>query len=117
AMQITDRNGFVLEITGFGDTARATRYNESLAQLRAEAVQRYLADKHNVSLMRMFAIGFGAARPMTQNVSTGDTATSTTSPRALNRRVEIRLLTNNAVPGAPMRTTTTGMATPEQKNP
>jgi hypothetical protein len=56
---------------------------------------------------------------VTQNVSTGDTATSTTtttSPRALNRRVEIRLLTNNAVPGAPMRTTTTGMTTPEQKN-
>ena len=118
AMQITDRNGFVLEITGFGDTARATRYNESLAQLRAEAVQRYLADKHNVSLMRMFAIGFGAARPMTQNVSTGDTATTTTSPRALNRRVEIRLLPNNAVPGAPMRTTTgsNSMAAPSQRN-
>jgi outer membrane protein OmpA-like peptidoglycan-associated protein len=120
ATQITDRNGFVLEITGFGDTARATRYNESLAQLRAEAVQRYLADRHNISLMRMFAIGFGAARPMTQNVSTGDTTgtATTTSPRALNRRVEIRLLTNNAVPGAPMRTSTTGiMSAPQQKNP
>lgn len=117
AAQITDRNGFVLEITGYGDTARATRYNDSLAQLRAEAVQRYLADRHNVPLMRMFAIGFGAARPMTQNVSTGETAS--TPPRALNRRVEIRLLTNNAVPGAPMRTTTTGstgMAAPGQKN-
>jgi outer membrane protein OmpA-like peptidoglycan-associated protein len=117
AAQITDRNGFVLEITGYGDTARATRYNDSLAQLRAEAVQRYLADRHNVPLMRMFAIGFGAARPMTQNVSTGETAS--TPPRALNRRVEIRLLTNNAVPGAPMRTTTTGttgMAAPSQKN-
>jgi OmpA-OmpF porin, OOP family len=119
ASQITDRNGFVLEITGFGDTARTTRYNESLAQLRAEAVQRYLADKHNISLMRMFAIGFGAARPVSQNVSTGDNA-MTTSPRALNRRVEIRLLTNNAVPGAPMRTTstgTTGMTAPSQRRP
>src|SRR5918911_3942676 len=119
ASQITDRNGFVLEITGFGDTARATRYNESLAQLRAEAVQRYLADKHNISLMRMFAIGFGAARPLTQNVSTGETTAPTPAmpSGALNRRVEIRLLTNNAVPGAPMRTSTTGMAAPEQKNP
>src|ERR1043165_4068768 len=117
AVQITDRNGFVLEITGFGDTARATRYNESLAQLRAEAVQRYLADKHNVSLMRMFALGFGAARPLTQNVSTSDATAQTTTPsRALNRRVEIRLLTNNAVPGAPMRTSTTGMASPQQRN-
>src|ERR1700742_3104558 len=100
ASQITDRNGFVLEITGFGDTARATRYNESLAQQRAEAVQRYLADKHNISLMRMFAIGFGAARPM-QNVSSGDASATPELP--LNRRVEIRLLTNSAVQGAPMR--------------
>jgi outer membrane protein OmpA-like peptidoglycan-associated protein len=119
ASQITDRNGFVLEITGFGDTARATRYNESLAQLRAEAVQRYLADKHNISLMRMFAIGFGASRPVSQNVSAADGAMAT-SPRALNRRVEIRLLTNNAVQGAPMRTTSTGttsMSAPSQRRP
>src|SRR5262245_53957250 len=53
ASQISDRNGFILEITGFGDTARATRYNQSLAQMRAEAVERYLADKKNIPVMRM----------------------------------------------------------------
>lgn len=113
ASQITDRNGFILEITGFGDTARANRFNENLAQLRAEAVQRYLADKKNVPVMRMFAIGFGAARPpVTQNVSATaeNTPTTPAASRALNRRVEIRLLTNNAVPGAPMRTSTSGGA-------
>jgi outer membrane protein OmpA-like peptidoglycan-associated protein len=116
ASQITDRNGFILEIIGYGDTAKATRYNQNLAQLRAEAVQRYLADKRSIPVMRMFALGFGAARPMTENVSTGETATP--SSRALNRRVEIRLLTNNAVPGAPMRTsTTTGSAAPSSSNP
>lgn len=106
ASQITDRNGFILEIVGYGDTAKANRFNQNLAQLRAEAVQRYLADKNNIPVMRMFALGFGAARPVTQTVSTEEGATPTNS-RALNRRVEIRLLTNNAVPGAPMRTTTT----------
>ena len=105
ASQITDRNGFILEIVGYGDTAKATRANQNLANLRAEAVQRYLADKNNIPVMRMFALGFGAARPVTQTVSTDEAATPATS-RALNRRVEIRLLTNNAVPGAPMRTTT-----------
>ncbi|HKP85770.1 MAG TPA: OmpA family protein [Blastocatellia bacterium] len=114
ASQITDRNGFILEITGFGDTAKASHYNENLAQLRAQAVQRYLADKNNVPVMRMFAIGFGASRPLaTQNVSTtSDTTTTatTTTPRALYRRVEIRLLTNNAVPGAPMKTSTSSGA-------
>jgi outer membrane protein OmpA-like peptidoglycan-associated protein len=98
ASQITDRRGFVLEIVGFGDTAKATRYNQSLAQLRAEAVQRYLADKDNVPLMRMFAVGFGAARPMTENVSTSEPASSSTGMALTQpRRVEIRLLTHAAV--------------------
>jgi len=104
---MTDRRGFVLEIIGYGDSARATRFNQSLAQLRAEAVQRYLADKDNVPLMRMFAVGFGAARPSMQNASTGATGTSTsgiTSTQTLPRRVEIRLLTNAAVEGTPTKT-------------
>lgn len=108
ASQITDRNGFILELIGFGDTARPTRFNQNLAQMRAEAVQRYLADKNNIPVMRMFALGFGAARPLnTEMVANTSSESAPPSSRALNRRVEIRLLTNNAVPGAPMRTTTT----------
>ena len=105
ASQIIDRNGFVLEITGYGDTARPTPYNQNLAQLRAEAVQRYLANKDNVPLMRMFAIGFGAARPSNQMVADGDANAGTgtgaaphTGPAQM-RRVDIKLLTNNAVTG------------------
>jgi outer membrane protein OmpA-like peptidoglycan-associated protein len=109
ALQITDRRGFVLEIIGYGDSAKATRFNQSLAQLRAEAVQRYLADRDNVPLMRMFAVGFGAARPMMQNASTGEgAATSTSSAPTLPRRVEIRLLTNAAVESTPTKNTSTG---------
>jgi outer membrane protein OmpA-like peptidoglycan-associated protein len=115
ASQITDRRGFVLEIVGFGDTTRATRYNQSLAQLRAEAVQRYLADKDNVPLMRMFAVGFGAARPMTENVSTSDgiSSSNSTAP-TLPRRVEIRLLTHAAVENLPAKTTTSGASSQNQ---
>jgi hypothetical protein len=63
----------------------------------------------------MYALGFGAGRPITQNVSTmpNDQTSTSASPistsnnsRALYRRVEIRLLTNNAVPTAPMRRAT-----------
>jgi outer membrane protein OmpA-like peptidoglycan-associated protein len=107
ASQITDRRGFVLEIVGYGDSPRATRYNENLAQLRAEAVQRYLADRNNVPLMRMFAVGFGASRPLIQNTSTGD-ATANSGTQTLPRRVEIHLLTNAAVEGRPLKTTSTG---------
>ena len=113
ASQITDRRGFVLEIVGFGDTARTTRYNQSLAQLRAEAVQRYLADKDNIPIMRMFAVGFGAARPMTENVSTTDATGASRAPTR-PRRVEIRLLTNAAVESVPAKTTTSGAASQNQ---
>jgi outer membrane protein OmpA-like peptidoglycan-associated protein len=105
ASQINDRRGFVLEIIGYGDSSKATRYNQNLAQLRAEAVQRYFADKNNVPLMRMFAVGFGAARPMMQNASSEPvTGTINTQPR----RVEIRLLTNAAVEGTPIKSRSTG---------
>ena len=105
ASQITDRRGFVLEIVGYGDSAKATNYNQSLAQMRAEAVQRYLADKDNIPLMRMFAVGFGAARPSMQNASASETSSSG-SAQTLPRRVEIHLLTNAAV--APVRTSAPG---------
>lgn len=115
ASQITDRRGFVLEIVGYGDSAKATRYNQSLAQLRAEAVQRYLADKDNVPLMRMFAVGFGASRPLLQNASTSEAAT--TGTQTLPRRVEIHLLTHAAVEGTPAKTATSGADAHSSQNP
>ena len=109
ASQITNRRGFVLEIVGYGDSAKASNYNQSLAQLRAESVQRHLADQKNIPLMRMFAAGFGATRPPIQAASTTG-ATSSGSAQTLPRRVEIRLLVNAAVertpaPGGAARTT------------
>lgn len=96
AFQITDRSGFVLEITGYGDTARPSKYNDNLAQSRAESVERYLADRHSVPIMRMFALGFGAPGPMAANVSnlSGGEAGSGGQVR---RRVDIRVLVNAAV--------------------
>jgi OmpA-OmpF porin, OOP family len=91
--RITDR-GFVMEIVGYGDSDKETNYNQRLAQLRAEAVQRYLADKRNIPIMRMFSAGFGAARPMMQNASASSTTSSSGTAQTLPRRVEIHLLTN-----------------------
>ena len=116
AKQISDRRGFVLEIVGFGDSEKANNYNESLAQLRAEAVQRYLADKDNVPLMRMFTVGFGGARPAIENASTSATSSSGTS-QALPRRVEIRLLTNAAVERTPATTGSRRAAASTSRNP
>jgi OOP family OmpA-OmpF porin len=99
ASQITDRSGFILEIIGHGDTDKTSRLNENLAKLRAEAVERYLADKKNVPVMRMFAIGFGAGRPLGQTASE-----SAAAGEGVSRRVDIRLLINNATAGNAVRT-------------
>ena len=87
AAQIRDRNNFILEIQGFADASGSEAYNNQLTQKRAEAVRRYLADKHNISLYRMHMLGFGEVRPVGDN--------TTKEGRAQNRRVEIHLLTRN----------------------
>jgi OmpA-OmpF porin, OOP family len=84
ASQIKDRNNFILEIEGFADSRGSDTYNYQLTQKRADAVRRYLADQHSVSLYRMHVLGMGALRAVADN--------QTPEGRAQNRRVEIRLL-------------------------
>ncbi|HKQ05923.1 MAG TPA: OmpA family protein [Blastocatellia bacterium] len=87
AAQIKDRQNFVLEIEGFADATGSDQYNNQLTQKRANAVQRYLAEQHNIPLFRMRILGFGEVRPVADN--------TTRAGRAQNRRVEIRLLTRS----------------------
>ena len=89
ASQIKDRNGFVLEIQGFASSDGDPQKNERLSQARSEAVKKYMADALNIPLFRMFIVGFGISRPIADN--------TTKEGRVQNRRVEVRLLTNNAI--------------------
>ena len=89
ASQIKDRNGFLLEIEGFASAEGKADLNERLSQARSEAVKRYMAERHNIPLFRMSILGFGTSRPVAPNESR--------EGREQNRRVEVRLLTNNAV--------------------
>ena len=89
ASQIKDRNGFLLEIEGFASSDGDITMNDRLSQGRSEAVRRYLAERHNIPLFRMSILGFGESRPVADN--------ETREGRTQNRRVEVRLLTNNAV--------------------
>jgi len=89
ASQIKDRNGFLLEIQGYASAEGKADLNERLSQARSEAVRRYLGDHHNIPLFRMSILGFGVSRPVADN--------ETKEGRMQNRRVEVRLLTNNAV--------------------
>ncbi|HKV38062.1 MAG TPA: OmpA family protein [Blastocatellia bacterium] len=92
ASQIKDRNGFILEIEGFASAEGPAALNERLSQERCEAARRYMADRHDVPVFRMFILGFGTSRPIADN--------STLEGRSQNRRVEVRLLTNSGGAGA-----------------
>jgi outer membrane protein OmpA-like peptidoglycan-associated protein len=89
AGQIRDRNGFLLEIEGFASADGNNDYNDRLSQARSESVRRYLAERHSIPVFRMYILGFGEGRPVADN--------TTREGRTQNRRVEVRLLTNNAV--------------------
>lgn len=91
AAQIKDRENFILEIEGFADSTGSDQYNDQLTQKRAAAVQRYLAEQHNIPVFRMRILGFGEVRPVADN--------QTRAGRAQNRRVEIRLLTRSVAGG------------------
>ncbi len=89
ASQIKDRNGFLLEIEGYASAEGDPLMNDRLSQSRCEAARRYLAERHSIPLFRMSLLGFGTSRPVADN--------TTKEGRAQNRRVEVRLLTNNAI--------------------
>ncbi|HLG17015.1 MAG TPA: OmpA family protein [Blastocatellia bacterium] len=100
AEQIRDRSNFILEIEGFADAKGRDTYNNQLTDKRAAAVRRYLAERHNIALFRMHVLGLGSLRAVADN--------STPEGRALNRRVEIRLLTRNVAGGAATTTSRAG---------
>jgi OmpA-OmpF porin, OOP family len=89
ASQIVGRNGFLLEIEGYASADGDPVKNEQLSEARSDTVRRYFAEKHYIPLFRMSLVGMGTIRPVAPNDSP--------EGRAQNRRVEVRLLTNNAV--------------------
>jgi outer membrane protein OmpA-like peptidoglycan-associated protein len=89
ASQIKSRNGYLLEIQGFASSEGKLDLNEQLSEARSDVVKRYLADKHQLPLFRISIIGFGISRPVADN--------TTKEGRMQNRRVEVRLFTNNAI--------------------
>jgi OOP family OmpA-OmpF porin len=70
-------------IEGHTDSQGEADANQALSQKRADAVKRYLAS-HGISAARMTAIGYGQSQPLVDN--------STAAGRALNRRVDFKLV-------------------------
>jgi len=79
-----DKKALWVEIEGHTDNIGDAKYNESLGLLRAEAVKRYLYEKHQVPLHKINVISYGEEKPVAPN--------KTRDGRAQNRRVVIKVL-------------------------
>jgi len=73
-----------VEIEGHTDNVGEPNYNNQLGLQRAEAVKRYLYEKHQVPLHKINVISYGEDKPIAPN--------KTRDGRAQNRRVVIKVL-------------------------
>jgi peptidoglycan-associated lipoprotein len=78
------KNAVWIEIEGHTDNVGDKFYNERLGMNRAEAVKKYLYEKHQLPLHKMNVISYGEDKPAAPN--------KTRDGRAQNRRVVIKVL-------------------------
>ncbi|MFX7832934.1 OmpA family protein, partial [Acinetobacter baumannii] len=71
------------EISGFTDSRASAAHNLALSQRRADSVAAYLRE-HGLQCDDLIVRGFGKDSPVASN--------ATAAGRAMNRRVEIRLI-------------------------
>jgi OmpA-OmpF porin, OOP family len=96
AQQIPGQKHYIIQVEGYTDSVGSAEYNYQLSQHRADSVIRYLAQKYNVPAYRIFLLGLGKDNPIAQN--------ATAAGRARNRRVDVRLMTNNLAESASVQT-------------
>lgn len=98
ANSISNTKGYIIALEGSTDSVGSADYNYDLSQRRANSVIQYLATKYNVPAHKIYVIGLGKDKPVESN--------KTKQGRADNRRVDVRLMTNNPgeTPNAPATT-------------
>jgi peptidoglycan-associated lipoprotein len=79
-----DKKAVWVEIEGHTDSTGDKKLNEQLGLNRAEAVKRYLYEKHQIPLHKINVISYGEEKPVAPN--------NTRAGRAQNRRVVIKVL-------------------------
>ncbi len=93
-----DAKNVFIEIEGHTDNIGAPEFNQRLGLERAEAVERYLYDQHQVPLHKMNVISYGEEKPVAPNTSRVG--------RAENRRVVVKVITGDADNGGNLPTPT-----------
>jgi OmpA-OmpF porin, OOP family len=102
AASISSTKGYIITLEGGTDSVGPADYNYDLSQRRANSVIQYLASKYQVPAHRIYVIGLGKDKPVESN--------KTSTGRADNRRVDVRLMTNTV--GNTNTTPTTGQNNP-----
>ena len=85
-------SGVNVEIEGHTDETGTTEYNKRLGLKRADSVRRYLHEHHRLPLHKINLISYGEKKPIAPN--------DTREGRAKNRRVVVRVLATDPMPGA-----------------
>jgi OOP family OmpA-OmpF porin len=93
ATDVTNAKGYIITVEGGTDSVGSSEYNYDLSQRRADSVIQYLASQHNVPAHKIYLIGLGKDKPVDSN--------KTSSGRAANRRVDVRLMTNTTGDSTP----------------
>src|SRR5579872_463308 len=104
AGSIASTKGYIIALEGGTDSVGPADYNYDLSQRRANSVIQYLATKYNVPAHKIYVIGLGKDKPVESN--------KTSTGRADNRRVDVRLMTNTTGSNGQTAPTTTGQNNP-----
>jgi outer membrane protein OmpA-like peptidoglycan-associated protein len=81
---------YMIEIAGYASGTGTKQLNQQLSEARAENVAKYLQQTQNVPMRRVLVpAGYGATHP--------DATNSDAQGRALNRRVDVKVIVNKGV--------------------
>ena len=94
--EIPNTKGYLVVVEGDTDSVGSSVYNYKLSERRADAVVQYLSEK-NVPAHKIYVVGLGKDKATAPN--------STKAGRAQNRRVEVRLMSNNTAGQTSAQTT------------
>jgi outer membrane protein OmpA-like peptidoglycan-associated protein len=91
--ELPNAKHYIVVIDGNTDSVGPAQYNYLLSKRRADSVIQYLVTKYSVPAHKIYLIGLGEDKPVAPN--------KTASGRAENRRVDVRLMTNNVTEANP----------------
>lgn len=88
--QVANLKGWIVTVSGYADSTGTPAINRSLSTRRAEAVIDFLVTENDLPLQRLVrSFGYGSLNPTANN--------DTKEGRAMNRRVEIRVLVSKGI--------------------